>query len=105
MKTRGVIRKFRNSISFLRTLMKFVKNSPTIVYNIISGKELTPLEVELKSGHKFFIKNIYDLYGLLSLLQKGWKVKEVCDSDSIVLCKEVLPQDQNYKGSRYFTHN
>lgn len=99
METMGVIRKFRNSISFLRTLMKFVKNSPTIVYNIISGKELTPLEVELKSGRKFFIKNIYDLYGLLSLLQKGWKVKEVCDSDSIVLCKEVCLKIRTIKGA------
>lgn len=97
-KTMGFLGKFSNSLRFLQLLMKFTKNRSDIVYNIIGSRRADSLEVELRDGHSFFIKDIYELYGLLSLLEKGWKVKEVYES-SIVLCKEVCLKVRTKKGA------
>jgi len=55
-------------------------------------------EVTHKANHKIFLKSVYDLYFLLNLLERGWKVKEAYENN-IILCKEICLNIRTTKGA------
>lgn len=93
----GVFSKLRKSVGFTRLLLRYVDNWFDILYLTIANKKLVFLEVKLKDNNRIFLKSIYDLYVLLNLLKKGWKVKEA-DENNAILCKEVCLKIRTKKG-------
>jgi len=55
----------------------------------VTNKRVNTLEVELKDNHKIFLRSVYDLYVLLNLLERGWKVKEAYENNIIYVKKYV----------------
>jgi hypothetical protein len=83
---------------FTRLLLRFVNNWFDILYLTVTNKRVNTLEVELKETHKIFLKSVYDLYVLLNLLERGWKVKEAYESN-IILYKEICLNIRTTKGA------
>ncbi|MEJ2777252.1 hypothetical protein [Stygiolobus sp. RP850M] len=72
----GLINKLGKSMRFTRLSLRFVNNWFDILYLTVTNKRVNTLEVELKDNLKIFLRSAYDLYVLLKLLKRGWKVKE-----------------------------
>jgi len=83
---------------FTQLLLRFVNNWFDILYLTVTNKGVNTLEVELKDPHKIFLKSVYDLYVLLNLLERGWKVKEAY-KNNIILCKEICLNIRTTKGA------
>lgn len=94
----GLISKLRKSIRFTRLLLRFVKNWLDILYLTGTNKRVDTLEVDLKDNHKIFLRGVYQLYALLNLLEKGWKVKEAYENN-IIICKEICLRIRTTKGA------
>lgn len=94
----GLIGKLGKSMRFTRLLLRFVNNWFDILYLTVTNKRVNTLEVELKDNHKIFLRSVYDLYVLLNLLERGWKVKEAYENN-IILCKEICLNIRTTKGA------
>ena len=93
----GLIGKLGKSMRFTRLLLRFVNNWFDILYLTVTNKRVNTLEVKLKDNHKIFLRSVYDLYFLLNLLERGWKVKEAYENN-IILCKEICLNIRTKKG-------
>lgn len=86
------------SVKFLYLLLKYVKNWPYIAKIIAMNKKNEILKVILRDGNEISFKGVFNLYLFLQLLEKGWKVKEFYDTDSVLICKEVCLKIRTSRG-------
>ena len=83
---------------FMYLLLKYVNNWPYVFKSLVSGKRTNLVNVVLRDGREISFKDISNLYLFLNLLEKGWKIKDYFDMNSVLICKEICLKIRTSRG-------
>ena len=93
-----MITKLLSGTKFTYLLLKYVDNWSYIFKLLASGKRTDMIKIVLRDGHEINFKGIFNLYLFLQLLEKGWKIKDYFDVNSVLICKEICLKIRTSKG-------
>ena len=94
----SLISTLSKSLTLTRLLIRYVENWPDVLKTALMNRRTRNVKVIFKGCGQLFFKDLFTLYQLLTLLEKGWNIKDCYDDGTILLCKEVCLKVRTRKG-------